>query len=146
MKIKNQLTKLRIYALLSLTIAILVFHWVQSKSHSEAIEVVNNDTLTKNEKFLKIASLAYDENENPQALYLLYNMLIHGYGVQESPQTAIFILEKSAKAGYGPAQEDLAFLYLNGHEHLRKDYNKAYYWLKKASQSGMEKAQKFINS
>ncbi|MFT7008983.1 MAG: TPR repeat protein [Colwellia sp.] len=125
----------------SLLLASYVFIiWVNYElPTSEAIQIANNDNLTYKEQFSAMSALAYKDKQDSQAFYLLYSMLYYGYGTPTSPDAALVMLEKSANAGYGPAQEELAFIYLNGTEHYKKDLNLSYHWLKKAAISGMDK-------
>lgn len=115
----------------------------QSTSNTSPESIVLNDNISSKEQFSKLSAMAYSDN-NPKAFFLLYNMLYHGHGTPASPDTALVMLEKSANAGYGVAQEELGFIYLNGNEHYKKDVNFAYHWLNKAAKSGMIKSQKFL--
>jgi len=117
-----------------------------SEPSDKAIDIISNEALSSEDKFIQMTSLAYQGESDPKALFLLYNMLYYGQGTPESPDSALLILEKSAKAGYGVAQEELGFIYLYGREHYKKDLGLAHYWLKKAADSGMKKSFKFLYS
>lgn len=133
------------YAALLLTSYIFITLINHELPTSEAIKIATNDNLTYKEQFSAMSALAYKDNQDSQAFYLLYSMLFYGYGTPSSPEAALVMLEKSAYAGFGPAQEELAFIYLNGTEHYKKDVNLAYHWLKKAAMSGMDKSLNYLN-
>jgi TPR repeat protein len=113
---------------------------------SDALAIVTSEKLSNQQKFSAMTILAYKDNQDPQAFFMLYNMLYYGQGTPTSPDTALTMLTKSALNGYGVAQEELAFIYLTGNEYYPKDISLAYHWLKKAAKSGMVKSKKYLNS
>lgn len=130
--------------LLFLILSAITLTLYSSTSEDKALSIVSNTDLSRQEQFLQMTSLAYQDDSDPKALFLLYNMLYHGQGTPASPNSAIIILEKSAKAGYVVAQEELGFIYLYGNEHYKKNIGLAHYWLKKAAHNGMKKSYNFL--
>lgn len=145
--IKNKkLSKYVRYIILLMASCIFIAWMNYELPTSEAIQIATNDNLTHKEQFSAMSALAYKDNQDSQAFYLLYSMLFYGHGTPSSPEAALVMLEKSANAGFGPAQEELAFIYLNGNKHYKPNVNLAHHWLKKAAMSGMKKSLAYLNS
>lgn len=140
--LKNQKIALTILVLVSGLLFIAAY---VNTTPQTPLDIVQNETLSKEEQFAALAALAYSDNQDPEAFFLLYNKLYYGHGTPPSPETALTMLNKSASAGYGVAQEELGFIYLNGTEHYKKDTSLAYHWLNKAARSGMIKSKEFLH-
>jgi TPR repeat protein len=127
--------------------AYFVIDWENAEFFTPtAIQIATDDSLSHKEQFSAMVHLTYDDKHDPEALFLLYSMLYHGHGTTISPETALIVLEKSANAGYGLAQEELAFIYLHGKKYYKKDVYLAYYWLNIAARSGMKKSYHYLNN
>lgn len=127
--------------------AYFVIDWESAEFFTPtAIQIATDDSLSHKEQFVTMASLAYKDKQDPKALFLLYSMLYHGHGTPTSSVAALIMLEKSANAGFAPAQEELAFIYLHGNKYYKKDVYLAYYWRIKAARSGMKKSYHYLNN
>lgn len=146
MSLKPRHLQLSVYAAL-IVIGYIITSWAYVElSTTEAIKIATNDNLSPKAQFSAMTKLAYKDKQDPQAFYMLYSMLYHGVGTPKSPTTALIMLKKSAKAGFGPALEELATIYLNGNEHYKKDTRLGYYWLRQAAKRGMPNSIKLLNS
>jgi TPR repeat protein len=143
-KFTNRVPLVLIAVVLMVLLLISAAH--KSISSSAPIDIAQDSKLSSEEKFSRLANLAYSENKDPKALFLLYNMLYHGQGTPVSTETALIMLKKSANAGYPVAQEELGFIFLHGTAHYEKDLSLAYHWLNKAAKSGMAKSKKYLHS
>jgi TPR repeat protein len=123
---------------------IIVAATYNALSQDKALNIAYDESLSTKDKLSEMVALAYADEDSPKAFYILYYMFYHGEGTPASPKTALLMLKKSAKAGYGPAQEELGFIYLDGNEYYNKDVNLAYYWLHKAADSGMPMSQDYL--
>lgn len=139
-------TKIVVITTIALASILLVASAYNGLSREKALSIAYNEGLTTENRFSEMVELAYATEQSPSAFYILYSMLYHGQGTPAAPMTALIMLEKSAKAGYGIAQEELGFIYLNGNDYYHKDVNLAHHWLKKAALSGMPKSHDYLYS
>lgn len=71
--------------------------------------------------------LIYGKKENTKGEAFLKGKFIEG-----NLKAAFELFQKSSNLGYNKGQVNLAEMYING-QHVKKDFNKALYWLQKAS-------------
>ncbi|MFT6910125.1 MAG: TPR repeat protein [Oleiphilaceae bacterium] len=138
---KHKKTAIIIVMFFSIILVTTGYKWL---SQDKALKIAYDESLSAKNKYSEMVAHAYAAEESPKAFYILYYMLYHGEGTPVSPKTALLMLKKSAKAGYGPAQEELGFIYLEGNEYYNKDVNLANYWLHKAADSGMPMSQDYL--
>ena len=75
-----------------------------------------------------------------EASYLLAYCSFNNIGMEYDDIVIFSYIEKSAKAGYAPAQLSLAKVYAEGNDQVKKSYKKARFWLDKAIEQGLEEA------
>ena len=85
-------------------------------------------------------------DNNPIASYMLGICYAKGVGVDQEQQTALDLLEQSAKYEYPPALVDLGALYCEGGFQFDQDYTKAMNLWLKAAEAGHPMAQFYIGT
>ena len=106
----------------------------EDESADKKSEISNSkqDTSVNPEEIRPLA-----ESGNPFYQFQLGRCYDRGEGVEQDYEQAIYWYTLSAEQGNHKAQNNLAYLYVNGNDFgIEQDFQKALYWLEKAAASG----------
>jgi localization factor PodJL len=106
-------------------------------SDGETLTPLGPTPLAEN-KFAEIEAAANRGDARGQ--FLMGVRAAEGRGVEKNPATAIEWFQKSANAGFSPAQYRMGAMYERGSDGLPKDLAQAREWYEKAASSGNRKA------
>lgn len=81
----------------------------------------------------------------PEAQYRLGMRHLTGDGAKKSRGLAAYWIDKSANAGYAPAQAQLGLMYLKGGQGVIRDESAGFKWLLKAADQGNQEAKAALN-
>ena len=104
--------------------------WITSVAHADETE--------EGQRWIKLA-----EQGDSFAQAQLGWMYLHGEGVTQDDEKAVFWTRKSAEQGYDLAQFNLGVMYDNGYG-VAQDYEKALQWFQKAADQGDADAQYYL--
>ena len=76
---------------------------------------------------------------DPESLYIIGRKMDEGDGLKEDRHAGLDYIQKSAEAGYAPAQNYMGYLHCNG-DHVPQDDKAATEWFSKAAEQGHPKA------
>ncbi len=106
----------------------------EEDSSDKKVETANSkqDTSVNPEEIRPLA-----ESGNPFYQFQLGRCYARGEGVEQNIEQAIYWYTLSAEKGNHKAQNNLAYLYVNGPEYgIEQDLQKALYWLEKSAENG----------
>ena len=126
------------------------FHWFSEAAKSSQSEFIFNNlglmyqygrgTSRDCKKAIHFYKLAIKQNSS-SGMYNLATIYCNGIDVKPDNKLAIKLFREAAKCGNSKSQKVLGTIYYFGSLGVKKDYTKAFKWIKKAGENGLPEAQ-----
>lgn len=133
---------MKIYPIAILTILLIVGCTTTNQFQDQldkAIVLMEGDSLVTPDTVQAITHFqSAAENGNAEAQYYLGYYYHHGIGVERNETSSLSWYEKSANAGFSPAQNKMGMIYYSGTE---KDYSQAKKWFTLSAKQDYSQAQ-----
>jgi len=106
------------------------------KNYNKGLELVKQKDYTEAVKYFRKGA----DNNHSGCQYELAYMYEFGYGVRKDSMVSMSLYNISAKQNFPLAQLELGLIYSYSRNNVQSSSKKAYYWLKKAADSGFPDA------